>query len=42
MPYIERETIRDKLNRETQFGVDEAVRLTREVPMRWTTRIGKA
>jgi len=31
MPYIEGETIRDKLNRETQFGVDEAVRLTREV-----------
>jgi serine/threonine-protein kinase len=31
MPYIEGETIRDKLNRETQFGVDEAVRITREV-----------
>ena len=31
MPYIEGETIRDKLNRETQFGVDEAIRLTREV-----------
>src|SRR6476620_12258716 len=26
MPYIEGETIREKLNRETQFGVDEAVR----------------
>jgi serine/threonine-protein kinase len=31
MPYIEGETIRDKLNRETQFGVDEAIRLAREV-----------
>jgi len=31
MPYIEGETIRDKLNRETQFGVDEAVRIAREV-----------
>jgi len=31
MPYIEGETIRDRLNRETQLGVDEAVRLTREI-----------
>jgi serine/threonine-protein kinase len=31
MPFIEGETIRDKLNRETQFGIDEAVRITREV-----------
>jgi len=31
MPYIQGETIREKLNRETQFGVDEAVRITREV-----------
>ena len=31
MPYIEGETIREKLNRETQFGVEEAVRLMREV-----------
>jgi serine/threonine protein kinase len=31
MPYIEGETIREKLNRETQFGVDEAVRVAREV-----------
>src|SRR3954467_10286251 len=31
IPYIEGETIREKLNRETQFGVDEAVRITREV-----------
>ena len=31
MPYIEGETIREKLNRETQFGVDEAVRITLEV-----------
>jgi len=31
MPYIEGETLRDKLNRETQLGVDEAVRVAREV-----------
>jgi len=31
MPYIEGETIREKLTRETQFGVDEAVRIAREV-----------
>ena len=31
MPYLQGETIRDKLNRETQFGIEEAVRLTTEV-----------
>ncbi|MDE3129502.1 MAG: serine/threonine protein kinase, partial [Gemmatimonadota bacterium] len=31
MPYIEGETLRDKLNRETQLGIDEAVRITSEV-----------
>ncbi len=31
MPFIEGETLRDKLNRETQLGIDEAVRLAREV-----------
>ncbi|MGE5099197.1 MAG: protein kinase domain-containing protein [Deltaproteobacteria bacterium] len=31
MPFVEGETIREKLNRETQFGVDDAVRITREV-----------
>src|SRR4051812_47824864 len=31
MPYVEGETIREKLNRETQFAVDEAVRIAREV-----------
>src|SRR5689334_25142889 len=31
MPFIEGETIREKLNRETQFGVDEAVRIAREI-----------
>ncbi|MEQ1692514.1 MAG: protein kinase [Gemmatimonas sp.] len=31
MPYIAGETIREKLNRETQFGVDDAVRIAREV-----------
>jgi hypothetical protein len=28
MPYIEGETLRDKLDRETQLGIDEAVRIT--------------
>jgi len=31
MPYIEGETLRDKLNRETQLGIDEAVKITIEV-----------
>jgi hypothetical protein len=31
MPYIQGETIREKLNRETQFGIDEAVKITTEV-----------
>jgi serine/threonine-protein kinase len=31
MPYIQGETIREKLNRETQFGVDEAIRIARDV-----------
>ena len=31
MPFIEGETIRSKLNRETQFGIEEAVRITSEV-----------
>jgi serine/threonine-protein kinase len=31
MPYIEGETIREKLDRETQFGIEEAVRIATEV-----------
>ncbi len=31
MPYIEGETIRERLNRETQLGVDEAVKIATEV-----------
>ena len=31
MPFIKGETIRDKLNRETQLGVDESIRIAREV-----------
>ncbi len=31
MPFIKGETLREKLNRETQLGVDEAVRIAREV-----------
>jgi serine/threonine-protein kinase len=31
MPYIEGETLREKLNRETQLGIDEAVKIATEV-----------
>ena len=31
MPFIQGETLREKLNRETQLGVDESVRIAREV-----------
>jgi serine/threonine-protein kinase len=31
MPFIDGETLRDKLNRETQFGIDEAVSITTAV-----------
>ncbi len=31
MPYIEGETLREKLNRETQLGIEEAVKITTEV-----------
>jgi eukaryotic-like serine/threonine-protein kinase len=31
MPFIQGETLRDRLNRETQLGVDEAVAVTRDV-----------
>ncbi|MDH4351351.1 MAG: serine/threonine-protein kinase [Gemmatimonadota bacterium] len=31
MPFIDGETLRDKLNRETQFGIDEAVRITCDI-----------
>ena len=31
MPYVEGETLREKLNRDTQLGVDESVQLVREV-----------
>ncbi len=31
MPYIDGETLRDKLNRETQLGIEEAVQITRDV-----------
>ena len=30
MPFIDGETLRDKLNRETQLSIDEAVRITTE------------
>jgi Tol biopolymer transport system component/tRNA A-37 threonylcarbamoyl transferase component Bud32 len=31
MPYVQGETLRDKLNRETQLGIDEAVKIATEV-----------
>src|SRR5689334_7178100 len=31
MPYLQGETVREKLNRETQFGLDESIRIAREV-----------
>ncbi len=31
MPYIQGETIRDKLNRETQFGIEESIQIATEV-----------
>jgi tRNA A-37 threonylcarbamoyl transferase component Bud32 len=31
MPYVEGETLRDKLNREAQLGIEEAVKITTEV-----------
>ena len=31
MPYLQGETIREKLNRETQFGIEEAVKIATEV-----------
>jgi serine/threonine-protein kinase len=31
MPYVEGETIRERLNRETQLGIEEAVRITTDV-----------
>src|SRR5512147_497812 len=31
MPFIEGETVRETLNREKQFGIDEAVRITTQV-----------
>ncbi len=31
MPFIDGETLRDKLNRETQLGIEEAVKITTEI-----------
>jgi serine/threonine-protein kinase len=31
MPFIQGETLRDRLNRETHLGVDEAIRITTDV-----------
>ncbi len=32
MPFIDGETLRDKLNRETQRGIEDAVNITTDVP----------
>ena len=37
MPYIQGETLRGKLDRETQLGIDEAVRIARDVAERART-----
>ena len=37
MPFIDGETLRDKLDRETQLGVDEAVRIASDVAERART-----
>ena len=43
MPFIDGETLRGKLDRETQLGVDEAVRDHRpRSPTHWTTPTGRA
>ena len=36
MPFIDGETLRDKLDRETQLGVEEAVRIAARWRTRWT------
>ena len=42
MPFIDGETLRDKLNRETQLGIEERCRSPRTLPVPSTTRTAKA
>ena len=42
MPFVEGETLRDRLNREQQLAVDDAVRITREAAEGWPTRTSAA
>ena len=42
MPFIEGETLRDRLTREKQLPVPEALRIASEVAWRWTTRTATA
>ena len=42
MPFVEGESLRDRLDRERQLPIDDAVRIAREVATRSTTRTGKA
>jgi hypothetical protein len=42
MPLVEGESLRDRLTRDKQLPVDEALRLTRELAMRWATPIARA
>ncbi len=41
MPYIEGETLRDKLNHETQLGIDEAVNTTSSGAILCATRLSR-
>ena len=40
MPYLEGETLRDRIDREKQLPVDEAVRIATGWPTHWITPIG--
>ena len=42
MPFIDGETLRDKLNRETQLSIDEAVKITTNLPARSIMRTAAA
>ena len=47
MPYVEGESVRERLKQEKQLPIDEAVHIAREVsrarsPMRWRIRMNKA
>ena len=39
MPFVEGESLRERLDREHQLPVDEAVKITTDLPKRWITPI---